>query len=53
MPCVVAPIRDSRGNAIAALGIFDVVGTVDLGALFADYPKVLERVRAYHTAERG
>ena len=52
VPVVVAPIRDRSGRAIAALGIFDVVGTVDLGALFADYPKVLEQVRAYHRAER-
>jgi hypothetical protein len=52
VPVVVAPIRDRKGSAIAALGIFDVVGTVDLGAIFADYPKVLEQVRAYHRAER-
>jgi hypothetical protein len=52
VPVVVAPIRDRKGNAVAALGIFDVVGTVDLGALFADYPAVLEQVRSYHKGEQ-
>jgi len=37
---------------VAALGIFDLVGTVDLGALFADYPVVLEQVRSYRKGER-
>ncbi len=36
LPVVVAPIRNSKGEVIAALGVVDVVGTVDLGAVFAE-----------------
>ncbi len=50
IPVVVAPVRNREGEAIAALGVFDVVGTVDLGAVFADFPHVLEQVRAYPSA---
>ena len=52
VPVVVAPIRNRKGEVVAALGIFDVVGTVDLGAIFVDYPHVLEQVRSYHKTER-
>jgi len=52
VPVVVAPIRNRKGEVVAALGIVDVVGTVDLGAVFAEYPRVLEQVRSYHKAER-
>src|SRR3989304_823856 len=34
IPVVVAPIQDSNGEAIAAIGIVDVVCTIDLGAVF-------------------
>ena len=53
VPVVVAPIRNRKGDVVAALGIFDLVGTVDLGAIFVDYPHVLEQVRSYHKAERA
>lgn len=46
IPVVVAPIRNQKGEAIAALGIVDVIGTVDLGAVFAHYPRVLEGLKA-------
>lgn len=52
VPVVVVPIRNKKGDAVAALGIFDLVGTVDLGALFAEYPAVLEQVRSYRKGER-
>ena len=44
IPVVVAPIRNRKGEVIAALGIVDVVGTVDLGSIFADFPRVLEQI---------
>jgi hypothetical protein len=47
IPVVVAPIRNRKGEAMAALGIVDVVGTVDLGAVFADFPRVLEQIRSH------
>lgn len=45
IPVVVAPIRNMEGDVIAALGVVDVVGTVDLGALFTDYPSVLQKIK--------
>ncbi|MDI6811728.1 MAG: DUF2111 domain-containing protein [archaeon] len=47
IPVVVAPIRNRNGEAIAALGVVDVVGTVDLGVVFADFPRVLEQIRSH------
>ena len=46
IPVVVAPIRNADGGAIAALGVVDLVGTVDLGAVFADYPLVLQKLKS-------
>jgi len=47
IPVAVTPIRNRKGEAIAALGVVDVVGTVDLGAVFADFPRVLEQIRSH------
>jgi len=45
IPVVVAPVRNREGEVIAALGVVDVVGTVDLGAAFAEYPQVLQKIK--------
>ncbi|MDJ1421148.1 MAG: DUF2111 domain-containing protein [Candidatus Methanoperedens sp.] len=45
IPVVVAPIRNKEGYGIAAIGIVDVVGTVDLGLVFSDYPEVVNQVQ--------
>jgi len=47
IPVTVVPIRNRKGEVIAALGIVDVVGTVDFGAVFADFPRVLEQIRSH------
>jgi hypothetical protein len=47
IPVVVAPIRNLKGDAVAAIGVVDVVGTVDLGAIFADSPLVLEQIKTH------
>ena len=44
IPVVVAPIQDSNGEAIAAIGIVDVVCTIDLGAVFGSYPQIVKQV---------
>ena len=44
IPVVVAPIQDSEGAAIAAIGIVDVVCTIDLGAVFGSYPQIVNQV---------
>ena len=47
VPVVVAPFRNSKGDVMVALGVVDVVGTVDLGAVFVDYPRVHEQIKSY------
>jgi hypothetical protein len=47
VPVAVAPIRNKKGEVVAALGVVDVVGTVDLGAVFADSPRVLEQIKSH------
>jgi hypothetical protein len=45
IPVVVVPIRNKDGYGIAALGVVDMVGTVDLGHVFGDYPEVVKQVQ--------
>jgi hypothetical protein len=45
IPVIVAPIRNKEGYGIAAIGVVDVVGTVDLGLVFGDYPEVVKQVQ--------
>ncbi len=45
IPVIVAPIRNKEGYGIAAIGVVDVVGTVDLGLIFGDYPEVVKQVQ--------
>lgn len=45
IPVIVAPIRNKEGYGIAAIGVVDVVGTVDLGYIFGDYPEVVKQVQ--------
>ena len=47
VPVAVAPIRNEKGDVIAALGVVDVIGTVDLGAIFANTPRVLEQIKTH------
>lgn len=45
VPVIVSPIRNKEGYGIAAIGVVDVVGTVDLGLIFGDYPEVVKQVQ--------
>ncbi|MCX9013808.1 MAG: DUF2111 domain-containing protein [Candidatus Methanoperedens sp.] len=45
IPVIVTPIRNKEGYGIAAIGVVDVVGTVDLGHVFSDYPEVVHSVQ--------
>lgn len=47
IPVAVVPLRNKKGEVVAALGVVDVIGTVDLGAVFADFPRVLEQIRSH------
>ena len=44
IPVVVAPIQDSEGNPVAAVGIVDVVCTIDLASVFVSYPQIVRQV---------
>ena len=44
IPVVVAPINDSEGTAIAAIGVVDVVCTIDLASVFGSYPQIVKQV---------
>ena len=44
IPVVVSTIKNADGYGIAAIGIVDVVGTIDLGAAFGDYPQIVNQV---------
>jgi len=41
---VVAPIRSKDGKVVAALGIVDLLATIDLPFIFQEYISVLEEV---------
>jgi hypothetical protein len=45
IPVIVVPVRNKEGYGIAAIGVVDVVGTVDLGLIFGDYPEVVKQVQ--------
>ncbi len=44
IPVVVAPIYDSEGTSIAAVGVVDVVCTIDLASVFGSYPQIVKQV---------
>ena len=44
IPVSVAPIMDRGGKVIAAMGIVDVVGTIDIPAVFGAYTEVVKEV---------
>lgn len=45
IPVIVVPVRNREGYGIAAIGVVDVVGTVDLGLVFGNYPEVVKQVQ--------
>ncbi len=44
VPVSVAPIMDRDGKVIAAMGVVDVVGTIDIPAVFGAYTEVVKEV---------
>ena len=44
VPVVVAPIRGRDGTPIAAIGVVDVVCTIDLASVFGSYPQIVKQV---------
>ena len=44
IPVVVTPLKDRYGDPIAAIGIVDVVCTIDLASVFGNYPEIVRQV---------
>ncbi|MCK5661186.1 MAG: DUF2111 domain-containing protein [Methanosarcinales archaeon] len=44
IPVVVVPIRDKDEKAIAAIGVVDIIGSIDLGLVFQKYPEVIRQI---------
>ncbi|MFH0968448.1 MAG: DUF2111 domain-containing protein [Methanobacteriota archaeon] len=44
VPVVVAPVRDTSGNAIAAIGLVDITGIFDLATLMQHQTMILKQV---------
>lgn len=44
IPVVVCPVQDKNGDIIAAIGIVDVVCTIDLASVFGSYPQIVQQV---------
>ncbi|HYA33265.1 MAG TPA: DUF2111 domain-containing protein [Candidatus Bathyarchaeia archaeon] len=45
IPVIVAPIQDSAGAAIAALGVVDVTGIFDLADLMSQQSQIISQLR--------
>jgi len=45
VPVIVAPIRDSSGSAIAAIGVVDVTGIFDLADLMSQQSQIISQMR--------
>jgi hypothetical protein len=45
IPVVVVPIRNKEGDAIATIGVLDVVGTVDLGRFVGNNPESVKQLQ--------
>ena len=45
VPVIVAPIQDSRGSAIAAIGVVDITGIFDLADLMGQQSQIISQLR--------
>lgn len=44
IPVVVAPIRGKDDKVIGAIGLVDIIGSIDLGLVFQKYPDVIRQI---------
>jgi len=44
IPVVVSPVRDEEGNVIAAIGVVDITGILDLATLMEQQSEILRQV---------
>ena len=45
VPVIVAPIQDSTGSAMAAIGVVDVTGIFDLADLMSQQSQIISQLR--------
>jgi len=45
VPVIVAPIQDSRGSAMAAIGVVDVTGIFDLADAMSQQSQIISQLR--------
>lgn len=45
VPVIVAPIQDSSGSAIAAIGVVDITGIFDLADLMSQQSQIISQLR--------
>jgi len=45
VPVIVAPIRDSSGSAIAAIGVVDITGIFDIADLMSQQSQIISQMR--------
>ncbi|MCD5425248.1 MAG: DUF2111 domain-containing protein [Methanosarcinaceae archaeon] len=45
---VVSPLRDKKGNAIIAIGVVDIVTSLDISSTFKDYLEVITEIEVYN-----
>ena len=45
IPVIVAPIRDSTGSTVAALGVVDITGIFDLADLMSRQTQIIDQMR--------
>jgi len=43
-PVAVSPVRNEDNEVIAAIGVVDIMGAIDISSAFSEYPKVLAEV---------
>ncbi len=46
VPFIVAPIKNEDGEIIAAVGVVDLYGIIDIGELFNNYPEIIHQTEA-------
>lgn len=44
IPVSVAPIHDTKGNVTAAIGVVDALGTIELGFVSGEYPRLIKEI---------
>ncbi|WP_094228210.1 DUF2111 domain-containing protein [Methanolobus psychrotolerans] len=50
---VVAPIRANTGELVGAIGIVDIVASLDIYSIFTDYPEIVDEVEGERKKQKA